>query len=148
MAITVGGFFVDSGDNKSNAIVQPESKNTTWIWLEYGKNPSKYCQTFRTGSKHTKNLTIDTSYSLGSSDVITNVNTMTPKNQFVFTKINDEHMAVLNKIIKHLNYPTKFYLSLKKSTKINFFQLNPWPAGNQNSKTFEIMIKLTNTFQS
>ena len=29
MAIMVGGFFVDSGDNKSNAIVQQESKNTT-----------------------------------------------------------------------------------------------------------------------
>ena len=49
MAIIVGGFFVDSGDNKSNAIVQQESKNTTRIWLEYGKNPSKYCQTFRMG---------------------------------------------------------------------------------------------------
>ena len=29
MAIIVGGFFVDSGDNKSNNIVQQESKNTT-----------------------------------------------------------------------------------------------------------------------
>ena len=29
MAIMVGGFFVDSGDNKSKAIVQQESKNTT-----------------------------------------------------------------------------------------------------------------------
>ena len=29
MAIKVDGFFVDSGDNKSNAIVQQESKNTT-----------------------------------------------------------------------------------------------------------------------
>ena len=29
MAIIVGGFFVDSDDNKSNAIVQQESKNTT-----------------------------------------------------------------------------------------------------------------------
>ena len=28
MAILVGGFFVDSGDNKNNAIVQQESKNT------------------------------------------------------------------------------------------------------------------------
>ena len=28
MAIIVGGFFVDSGDNKSIAIVQQESKNT------------------------------------------------------------------------------------------------------------------------
>ena len=28
MAIIVGGFFLDSGDNKSNAIVQQESKNT------------------------------------------------------------------------------------------------------------------------
>ena len=29
MAIVVVGFFVDSGDNESNAIVQPESKTTT-----------------------------------------------------------------------------------------------------------------------
>ena len=29
MAIIVGGLFVDSGDNKSNAIVQQELKNTT-----------------------------------------------------------------------------------------------------------------------
>ena len=29
MAIKVGGFFVDSGENKSNAIVQQESKITT-----------------------------------------------------------------------------------------------------------------------
>ena len=29
MAIIVGGFFVDSGDNESNAIVRQESKNTT-----------------------------------------------------------------------------------------------------------------------
>ena len=28
MAIIVGGFFVDSGDNKSNAIVQQELKST------------------------------------------------------------------------------------------------------------------------
>ena len=49
MAIIVGGILVDSGDNKSNSIVQQESKNTTWIWFEYGKNPSRYCQTFRTG---------------------------------------------------------------------------------------------------
>ena len=27
---------------------------------------------------------------------------------------------------------TKFYLTLKKSTKFNFFK--PWPAGNQTSK--------------
>ena len=28
MAILVGGFFVNSGDNKSNPIVHQESKNT------------------------------------------------------------------------------------------------------------------------
>ena len=28
MAIIVGGFFEDSGDNKSNAIVQQESNST------------------------------------------------------------------------------------------------------------------------
>ena len=34
-------------------------------------------------SKH-KKLIIDTSYSLGSSDVMTHVNTMTPINAFIF----------------------------------------------------------------
>ena len=33
MAIIVGGFFVDSGDIKSNAIVQQESKSIAWIWF-------------------------------------------------------------------------------------------------------------------
>ena len=46
-------------------------------------------------SKTLKHLIIDTSYSLGSSDVITNVNTVTPINPlFFFTKINGGYMVV------------------------------------------------------
>ena len=41
-----------------------------------------------------KHLIIDTSYSLGSSDVITNVNTLTPINPLFFTKINGGYMVV------------------------------------------------------
>ena len=37
-------------------------------------------------SKMLKNLFIDTSYSLGSSDVITNINTMTPVNTLFFLR--------------------------------------------------------------
>ena len=40
----------------------------------------------------------------------------------------------------------KFCLTLKKVLKSTFF--NPWPAGNQISKTLNFFIKLTNTFQS
>ena len=53
-------------------------------------------------SKKRKNLIINTSYSLGSSYVITNVNTMTPINPFFTAKINGENMVVKNEIIKEV----------------------------------------------
>ena len=50
--------------------------------------------------QNTKRLIIDTFYNLGSSDVITNANTMTPINPLFFTKINGGYMVVKNEIIK------------------------------------------------
>ena len=53
-------------------------------------------------TKTLKHVIIDSFYSLGSSDVITNVNTMSPINPLFFTKINGGCMVVLYEIIKEV----------------------------------------------
>ena len=53
-------------------------------------------------SNKLKHLIIDRSYSLGRSDVNTNVNTMTPINPLFYHEKTGENMVVKNEIIKEV----------------------------------------------